>query len=113
MEKKDLKEYSLEFAVEALAFAEKIKINTIKVQFEKSATSIGANIHEATYAQSRSDFISKMQIALKECSETEYWLKLLDRIEHEHQSEIAELRIKSGTLRRKMIASITTAKENT
>ena len=46
-------------------------------QIVRSGTSVGANIHEARYAQSRSDFISKMHIALKEASETEYWLFLL------------------------------------
>lgn len=46
-------------------------------QFLRSGTSIGANIHEAFYAQGKADFIAKLHIALKECSETEYWLELL------------------------------------
>lgn len=46
-------------------------------QFLRSGTSIGANIHEAFYAHGRADFIAKLQIALKECSETEYWIELL------------------------------------
>ncbi|MDD6034056.1 MAG: four helix bundle protein [Oscillospiraceae bacterium] len=50
-------------------------------QLERSATSIGANIHEANYAYSRSDFAAKLQIALKECYETEYWLELFVRSE--------------------------------
>ena len=48
-------------------------------QLLRCGTSIGANIHEAKYAQSPADFVSKLQIALKECSETEYWLELLNR----------------------------------
>ena len=50
-------------------------------QLERSATSIGANIREAKYAQSKADFISKLQIALKECYETEYWLELMQKAE--------------------------------
>ena len=46
-------------------------------QLLRSATSIGANLHEAQYAQSKNDFISKLEIAQKECQETEYWLELL------------------------------------
>ena len=47
-------------------------------QIVRSATSIGANIHEANYAASRADFINKLQIALKECYETEYWIDILE-----------------------------------
>lgn len=50
-------------------------------QLERSATSIGANIHEANYAHSKPDFIAKMQIALKECYETEYWIEVLVKSE--------------------------------
>jgi four helix bundle protein len=65
------------FAVDVLKLCEKIKGHYSLVnQLERSATSIGANIHEATYAQSKADFVSKFQIALKECYETEYWLEL-------------------------------------
>jgi len=46
-------------------------------QFLRSATSIGANIHEANYAHGKADFVAKLQIALKECSESEYWIELL------------------------------------
>ena len=46
-------------------------------QLLRSATSIGASLHEAQYAQSKNDFISKLEIAQKECQETEYWLELL------------------------------------
>ena len=46
-------------------------------QILRSGTSIGANVREATRGQSKADFYSKMNIALKECDETEYWLELL------------------------------------
>ncbi|MDU1567036.1 MULTISPECIES: four helix bundle protein [Clostridium] len=52
---------------------------TLSNQLVRSATSIGANITEAQYAQSRKDFINEMSIALKEANETEYWLKLLSK----------------------------------
>ena len=53
------------------------RITPITKQILKSGTSIGANVREAIRAQSKPDFYSKMNIALKECSETEYWLELL------------------------------------
>ena len=66
---------SLDFAVEILKLCDGIKGHySITNQLERSATSIGANIREAKYAHSRADFISKLQIALKECYETEYSL---------------------------------------
>jgi len=62
-------------------------------QLLRSGTSIGANAHEAYFGQSRKDFISKMQIALKEASETEYWLSILTEtgyIEEKHSVSILE-----------------------
>lgn len=53
------------------------KEHIISKQIVRSGTSIGANINEANYGQSKADFISKMHIALKETAETEYWIKLL------------------------------------
>ena len=53
------------------------KEHTLSNQILRSGTSIGANVHEAVYGQSREDFISKLSIALKEANETEYWLELL------------------------------------
>ncbi len=53
------------------------RIAPVANQILKSGTSIGANVKEAVRAQSKPDFYSKMNIALKECSETEYWLELL------------------------------------
>ena len=54
----------------------------ISKQIIRSGTSIGANINEANYGQSKADFISKMHIALKETAETEYWIKLLNMSEY-------------------------------
>ncbi len=68
----------MDFAVELLKLCDNIKGHySIVNQLERSATSVGANIREAKYAHSKPDFISKLQISLKECYETEYWLKLM------------------------------------
>ncbi len=71
MRENKLADLSMNFAVKALSFVDEIEGHySLKNQFERSATSIGANIREANYAQSRADFKSKFQIALKECYET-------------------------------------------
>ena len=82
----------------------------LKNQLARAGTSIGANIYEAQYAQSRADFISKMQIALKECHETEYWLLVLRKAAPEHDEESTRLRQEAGSIRRLLIASLNTAK---
>ena len=77
MSEQKLDNLSLDFAVKLLNTTDKIKGNySIINQLERSATSIGANIREARYAHGRADFISKLQISLKECYETEYWHEL-------------------------------------
>jgi four helix bundle protein len=76
----------------------------------RSCSSIGANAHEARYAQSNADFINKLEIALKECYETEYWLEILSRIGAVDEKIYRGLLYKCGTIRRKLIASITTVK---
>ena len=69
---------SMDFAVKILKLCDGIKGHySIVNQLERSATSIGANIREANYAHSKPDFVSKLQISLKECYETEYWLELM------------------------------------
>ena len=78
MKENKLADLSIAFSVDIINFCEAIKGHySLTNQLERSATSIGANIHEANYAHSRADFIAKLQIALKECYETEYWLELL------------------------------------
>lgn len=78
-------------------------------QFLRSGTSIGANIREAFYAHGKADFIAKLQIALKECSETEYWIELLLESGYYNDKTILE---KCTEIKRILIASINTAKEN-
>ena len=77
MKENKLVELSMSFSVDILNQLDTVKGHkSIVNQLERSATSIGANIHEANYAHSKADFVSKMEIALKESFETEYWLEL-------------------------------------
>lgn len=78
-------------------------------QLLRSGTSIGANIREAFYGHSRADFISKLQIALKECSESEYWLELL--LESGLYSDYGIIE-KCIELKKLLISSVNTAKKN-
>lgn len=104
---------SMNFAVEIVNLCESMKgKSTLTNQLLRSGTSIGANIHEANYASSKADFISKMQIALKECHETEYWLKLFVKTNTINESIYNKLSNDSGKIRRILIASINTAKGN-
>jgi four helix bundle protein len=88
------------------------KETIISKQIVRSGTSIGANINEANYGQSKADFISKMHIALKETAETEYWLKLLILSEHITEDMGESLLHDCLEIKRMLIASINTAKEN-
>lgn len=88
------------------------KENIISKQIVRSGTSIGANINEGNYGQSRADFISKMHIALKETSETEYWLRLLIMSEYISDKEGQSLLDDCLEIKRILISSINTAKEN-
>ena len=88
------------------------KVNVLVNQLMRSGTSIGANIHEANYAASRADFVNKLQIALKECYETDYWLCLLHDTNHLPDSAYQDLFAQCSKLRKLLIASITTAKKN-
>lgn len=108
-----LREESIDFAVMVSDICERISGCSIyKNQLIKSSSSIGANIHETKYAQSRADFIHKLEIALKESSETDYWIELLYRKNAINSSVAAQLKSRCGSIRRKLIASITTAKRN-
>lgn len=81
-------------------------------QLLRSATSIGANIHEAQYAQGKKDFISKLEIAQKECYETEYWLELLFETDCMTEEIYKSLQNECGTIRRLLISSLNTVKSN-
>ena len=112
MENKTIKELAVELTVEITAICDSIKGRSVFVnQLLRSCSSIGANAHEAKYAQSKADFISKLEIALKECYETEYWLEVLFRVNALDDITYKSIVNKCGTIRRKLIASITTAKK--
>ena len=81
-------------------------------QLIRSGTPVGANIHEAQYAQSRADLISKLSIALKECFESEYWLELLYKTKYITDEKVYKKFLNNyGRVRRMLIASITTNKK--
>lgn len=107
-----LVDFSIEFATKIVNLTDEIQgKGVLKNQILKSGTSIGANIHEANYAQSKADFISKLQIALKECYETEYWLKLFSKTNIIDMNVYSELQNDCGKIRRVLISSINTTKE--
>lgn len=81
-------------------------------QLLRAATSIGANLHEAQYAQSTRDFISKLEIAQKECFETEYWLELLYETGCIPEAKYKLLQNECGAIRRMLISSLKTIKTN-
>jgi four helix bundle protein len=112
MAESKLRDLSTDFAVNVIKLCENIKGHySLTNQLERSATSIGANIHEANYAHSKADFIAKFQISLKECYETEYWLELFVKSEIADRDTIKGLYNQCGTIRRLLIASINTAKK--
>ena len=83
------------------------KESVMTKQLLRSATSVGANIREAVYAHGRADFIAKLHIALKECSESEYWLELLIESGYYDDRQILEQCVEVKKL---LISSINTAK---
>ena len=111
-----LAEQSMDFAVQIIDFVKQLKEqreSIISNQIGRSGTSIGANIREAKYAHGTADFISKMQIALKEANETGYWLELLYKTNYISESEYKMLDSACTSIRVMLISSINTAKENT
>ena len=107
-----LVELSIEFAVKIVNMTDAIQgKGVLKNQILKSGTSIGANIHEANYAPSKADFVSKLQISLKECYETEYWLELFVKTKIIDDKQYSELKNDCGKIRRVLISSINTIKE--
>ena len=102
------------FALEIIKVCNEIKSfkreSVLTNQLVRSGTSIGANIREAFYGHGRADFIAKLQIALKECSESEYWLELLIESGYYHDTTILEHCIE---IKKLLISSINTAKRNT
>ena len=115
MKENKLAELSMDFSVDVIDLVKFLKSkheSIISNQIGRSGTSIGANIHEAKYAQGKKDFISKLEIALKEASETGYWLDLLLKTNYIDEQLYKKLSSKCTSLRVMLIASCRTAKEN-
>lgn len=116
MPKSIMLETAKDFAVDIVKLCKTIKEtkreSVMTNQLIRSGTSIGANIHESKYAHGTADFISKMQIALKECYESEYWLELLNRTGYLDDEEYRRINNMCGSIRRMLIASVNTTKEN-
>ena len=109
---KTIKELAVELTIEVTSVCDSIKGRSVFVnQLLRSCSSIGANTYEAKYAQSTPDFVNKLEISLKECYETDYWLEILFKVGSINEITYKTLSNKCGTIRRKLIASITTAKE--
>ena len=108
-----LLEKSKAFALEILKVCDSMKggrgVAVLTSQLVRSATSVGANIREAFYAHGRADFIARLQIALKECAESEYWLELMIESGYYDDQTILERCVE---LKKLLIASLNTAKKN-
>ena len=110
-----LSNQSIDFAVNIINLVKDLKAkheSIISNQIGRSGTSIGANIREAQYAHSKSDFISKLQIALKESNETSYWLELLYKTDYINETKYKEIDNLNISIRTMLISSINTAKNN-
>ena len=104
---------SMSFAVSIIDLVKQLKAqkeSIISNQIGRSGTSIGANIHEAQYANSKPDFVAKLQIALKEANETGYWLQLLWRSGYIDEAQYKRLDAACTSLRVMLVSSIRTAK---
>ena len=115
MKEKKLADISMDFSVQIINLVKYLKSkheSVISNQIGISGTSIGANIYEANYAQGKKDFVSKLEIALKEASETDYWLELLHRTGYIEDSTFDSLNDQCTTIRVMLVSSCRTAKQN-
>lgn len=105
---------SKEFAKSIVFLCRRLRENRVESaltnQLLRSGTSVGANIHEAQYAQGTKDFISKFEIALKECNESEYWLELLYDTNSISRNEFEVFQKECVELRRMLVSSVKTLK---
>ena len=104
---------SMDFAVSIINLVKELKLkkeNIISNQIGRSGTSIGANIREAQYAHGKADFVSKLQIALKEANETGYWLELLYKTNYITEEQYKSLDSDCTSIRVMLISSVNTVK---
>ncbi len=105
--------YSEQLATDIELLCQNIKASSNTLfQIRKSSSSVYANIREANYGQSKADMLSKFEIALKECSETEGWLQLLFNTEGINEETFKKHRNLCGRIKRMLIASCRTLKES-
>ena len=105
----------MDFSIQIIDLVKELKgkhESVISNQIGRSGTSIGANIYEANYAQGKKDFISKLEIALKEASETGYWLELLYKTNYINEEKYKSLNDQCTSIRVMLVASCRTAKSN-
>ena len=109
-----LRDKSKTFAKDVILLCRRLKQNNVEGalinQLLRCGTSVGANVHEAQYAQGTKDFISKFEIALKECNESEYWLELLFDVNSLAKPEFEHFKKACIELRRMLVSSVTTLK---
>ena len=108
----DLREMTITFALSVSDICDEIKgCRSYVDQIVRSSSSIGANLFEAGYAQSRADFIHQLEISLKECSETLFWIDLLNRSEILSDRQVAALRDDCLELRKMLSSACKTLEE--
>ncbi len=111
-----LSELSTSFGIEIIEFCGRLKNSNFFYpnisQLVRSGTSVGANISEANYAVSRADFINKLQLALKECNESYYWLSIFSKSKIIKENEYQSIISKCNKIRFLLITSLKTAKTN-
>ena len=115
MSQSKLRDLSMDFSIQIINLVKELKTkheSVISNQIGRSGTSIGANIYEANYAQGKKDFISKLEIALKEASETGYWLELLYKTNYINEEKYKSLNDQCTSIRVMLVASCRTAKSN-
>ncbi len=114
MSDSNLRTKSKEFAKNIVVLCRNIRSNGVETvlvnQLLRSGTSIGANIHEAQYAQGTKDFISKFEISLKECNESEYWLELIHDVNGIPDETFSAYQKDCIEIRRMLVSSVKTLK---
>ena len=114
MKKNIIKDKSFTFAIDIVYLYKKLvstdKEFIMSKQLLKSGTSIGANIREAEFAQSKLDFINKISISLKEANETDYWLDLLHATNYINENDFAQYKKKSNEMLKLLVSIVKSAK---
>ena len=111
-----LERKSFQFAVRTVNLCKHLRSTkkeyTLSKQFLRSGTSIGANIAEAQQAQSKADFISKLSIALKEATESKYWIRLMSATGYLSETEYSSMFRDCVELEKMLVSSIKTSKSD-